>query len=566
MRKVPWGLDEKRLIAVAWTLLVAVLVYRLPFGGSNRDEAFYAAMPYSFLLGARPYFDELAMHQNAGILLMPLFKVYLSINGSADGIILFNRYLYLAYLCVCSLFAYRFVLPLMGRRVAAAISLLVLVFSYFNLFALSYNTIGAFGFFCGVLLSVSAIARERPAWRLFGASLFFLSALFAYPGLVPAVGCHALVLTAWLFWQAPRRRFTNALLGLAAGAVVILLVVVPLGLWLGRPGFARLLSFSQSMGYAKSAFENIRLIPVDFVPWAVPLTGFLLLFALLPVLCAFVPVRFWATAPLAVAACVYCYVKSLPVPPPNPAAVCLTGMIVLAPVSVACNWRWAQGRALLALIWLPGAMAMLCSLLASANRLHAASLGALCVELSGVVAFVALIEARAEKTQQRLGSVTSWALIVALLATQTHSLFAYMYDEKTSFAEHDTRVSEGPMRGTIATPQSAELLVAVDRDLKRAAAGAKTITVFDNFATGYLSTPLVPRTFTHWIVWVMRPAYCRAIMEETFGDPERLPDVVLKIRYASARHYWPRFERNRYELVVARPELGYSIFRRRAGS
>jgi hypothetical protein len=557
------GLTETRVIAALWLALVALILYRLPFGVSNRDEAFYSAMPYSFLLGTRPYMGELAMHQNAGILMMPFFRVYLAIKGSAEGIVLFNRYLYLGYLCVCSLLAYRFVMPLVGRRFAAAASLLVLLFSYCNLFALSYNTLGAIGFACGVLLSAGAATQPRPAWRLFGASAFFLSAMFAYPGFAPAVAAHALVLTAWLFRHAPRSSFVNALWGLAGGLVLILLVVVPIGLWLGHAGFERLLSFSRSMGYARSAFANLTQLNVDVRLWRVPLIGFALLFALLPLLCRAPRIPLWSVAPLSVLGTVYFYVRCLPLDSATPATIYLLAVVVLAPASVACNPGWEHGRRLLALVWLPGLVAMLCAICASAQRVHAAPLGALTVELAGVVAFAALVLARGERAGVRSRAVSSWALVATLVVMQVHSLFATVYDDQPKLSGLDTRVTAGPMRGTITTRKEAELQVRLAHDLNAAAAGAKTITVFDNFATGYLYTALKPQTFTHWIVWVMSPEYCRTIMEDTFGPPNELPDIVVKIYYAKARRYWPRFERKQYELVVRRPELDYAIYRRR---
>jgi len=76
---------------LVWAIAALSLLHRLPYGVSHRDEAFYGAMPYSFLLGNRPYVDELARHQNAGILVLPFFRLYRAIVGSADGIILFNR-------------------------------------------------------------------------------------------------------------------------------------------------------------------------------------------------------------------------------------------------------------------------------------------------------------------------------------------------------------------------------------------------------------------------------------------------------------------------------------------
>ncbi len=61
---------------LAWLLALGTLRYRIPYGVSHRDEAFYSAMPYSFLIGNRPYLDERAIHQNAGILLLPFYRLY----------------------------------------------------------------------------------------------------------------------------------------------------------------------------------------------------------------------------------------------------------------------------------------------------------------------------------------------------------------------------------------------------------------------------------------------------------------------------------------------------------
>src|SRR6478609_11255676 len=100
---------SETLAVLAWLVALGVLRYRIPYGVSHRDEAFYSAMPYSFLIGNQPYLDERTVHQNAGILLMPLYRLYLALAGSTDGIILFNRYLYLAYMTFASLLAWRLV-------------------------------------------------------------------------------------------------------------------------------------------------------------------------------------------------------------------------------------------------------------------------------------------------------------------------------------------------------------------------------------------------------------------------------------------------------------------------
>ena len=166
--------------AAAWAIAAVALLHRLPYGVSHGDEAFYSAMPYTFALGNRPYVDELGTQQNAGVLLVPFYRVYLAIAGSTDGIILFNRYLYFIYAAVASWLTYRFVKRIDRPSTGCWAAALALTFSYFNLFALSYNTQGAFGFLCGVLCAATALLDARPARQLFVASLFLLSAVFSF--------------------------------------------------------------------------------------------------------------------------------------------------------------------------------------------------------------------------------------------------------------------------------------------------------------------------------------------------------------------------------------------------
>jgi len=101
--------------------------------------------------------------------------------------------------------------------------------------------------------------------------------------------------------------------------------------------------------------------------------------------------------------------------------------------------------------------------------------------------------------------------------------------------------------------------------LKDLAGDARSLTVFDGFAEGYLSTRLKPRTWCQWIYWGGSGAFRRQLMEDTFGRPERLPDLVLKIRQeAPSRSLWKKYEQNRYHLVIARAQHGYQIFARNA--
>ncbi len=553
---------------VAWFVAAVLLLYRLPYGVSHRDEAFYSAIPYSFLLGNRPYVDELALHQNAGLLLVPIYKLYLALVGSADGIILFNRRLYFICAAVCSIAAYRFVSRLVGRSTACWTAALVLTFSYCNLFAVSYNTVGAFGVFLGSLCAAQGVRAARPGRSLFVASLFFLVAVFAYPGLAVAVLPYAALVIAWLYRRAPRAALRSGLLGLAAGFAVTLAVGVPLTIWIGKSGFQRLIGFSRSMGYAtQSTFTKLNFFRSPARHWSLPLFGFMALFVLLPFACRSLGRCSWLLALGAMGWCGICYRLSLHTDAPNPAMIFLMAVPVLTPVCVALNHKWPHARVMLELIWAPSVLSMAATTCSSANGYYATSLGALGALVAGVTSLAGYLQTLAERNPKlRVGhEVVLRAFCLSCWLIQVHSLFAAVYDDEPAFRAHDTRVSAGPFRGAIATRSEAARLVAVDADLKQLAGSASSLTVFDGFATGYLSTRLKPRTFTQWIVWCMTTKYDQKIMRETFGGPGRLPDLVLQIGMTpTARKLWEKYERARYHAAVVRHDFHYLILRRNA--
>ncbi|HEX3852715.1 MAG TPA: hypothetical protein VHW01_17245 [Polyangiaceae bacterium] len=566
LRPLGWQRPAQVAAGLVWAIAAISLLYRLPYGVSHRDEAFYSAMPYSFLLGNRPYVDELAMHQNAGILVLPFFRVYRAIVGSADGIILFNRRLYFAYLAICSIAAYRLVRRIAGPIPASCVGALVILFAYFNLLALSYNTCGAFGFFCGIVCTASALLKPRPGWQLFGASLCFLSGVFSYPGYAPALLLYLLVVVWWLYRNTDRASLHSGLRGLGAGAAVSLAAVASLMLWVGRPNLERLLAFSRSMGYAPGIFDKLNFVNSGAWPWRWRILGYWGVFLLVPLGCRLHRYAAWVLAPLAVAALEYCYFEGPIVSQPSAATTYLISIPMLAPVCIALNRDWRYGRFVLELIWLPSVLSMLCIAYSSANGYVSSYLGALGAITAGAVILYALMAQLAQRNpEQRLAfALVFVAVCGSLILIERHSLYASVYDVTVVLGAHDTRVRSGPMRGTLSTGPEAARLESIDRDLKSVAGGAKSLTVFDDFATGYLSAPLRPRTFSQWIVWDIEASYAHTLSKETFGTPDKLPDVVLELTVVqAARQNWEPYFRGRYTPVIERPEFGYTILRRK---
>jgi len=561
------GLSATEVVSLlAWFVALGTLRYRIPYGVSQRDEAFYSAMPYSFLIGNQPYLDERTVHQNAGILLLPFYRLYLAVEGSSDGIILFNRYLYLAYMGFCSLLVYRLVARIANFSSACWAAALVVTFGYFNLFTLSYNSMGALGFLCGVSLSAHALLGARPGRGLFVANLFFLSAVFSYPSLIAVLLPYKLSVVAWLYWKTSREARWNGLYGLGAGLAAALLVLVPFAFWLSGERYERLRALQLAQGYgAGSGLSRLDFYHSYAWAWRPALLAYSAVFVLLPLACYWLRRSIWLVAPASALSCLVCYRLSWDLGVITPATLFFMAIPVLAPVCVALNRDWPHRRFVLVLVWAPSVLSMLAVTYSSSNDWLATLLGALGSVVAGIAALGALLEARARQNP-RARLAYQFALIGfagACLAIEIHSMFAYIYDQGSApFSSQDTRVKSGPLRGTFGTSDDAALCESVDRDLKSLAASAETLTIFDAFPIGYLSTRLRPRTWTQWIIWGIGP-YRKQLMAETFGDPAQLPDLVLKINVSKAsKPLWAKYERGRYHKVIERKEFGYVILQR----
>ncbi len=558
--------------ALAWAITTVLLFYRLPYGTSYGDESYYNAIPYAFAIGNKPYVDELGVFQNAGILLSPFYKLYIAINGSGDGLVLFNRYLYFSYVLGCSVAAMLLVRRVAGLGTAFCVAALVTGFSYFNLFAISYNTCGALGFFCGTLFTASALLKPRPGWALFAASLFFLSAMFGYPGLMPVVALYFLIVAGFLYSQTPRATFINGAFGLGAGAALAVLTVVALALRIGREDIARLLAFSRGMGYGtQGVLQRLNVFGMIFHAWNWIIFAYLALFLAVPLACLFLKRTVWLCVVAVVAALVFafCYAQGLKIFLPSGGAICMTALPVLAPLCVALNKGWKYGRLMLVLVWLPSFVSMVTLTYTSSNQFYAAYLGALGSTLAGLVSFAAYLSKLGERSPElRVGyRVVFASLFLSLLAIQDRALYASVYGEESRIPMLDTRVHSGPMRGAQTSRDIAIFLESIDRDLKaveRSQPRAKTLTIFDDFSAGYMSTRLKPRTFSNWILWGFLPAsYAREIAEATFGSPAQLPDILVTVHpNPIGRPYWTKYVRGHYRPLIRRPELDYVILKK----
>jgi hypothetical protein len=545
----------------AWVVSILALVIRLPFGAGTTDEAFYSAMTYGFVLGNKPYQHELALHQNAAVLTVPFFRLYARLFGT-EGILLFNRWLYFAYVSLCSIATFRLVRKLTDASTGAWAAAVVVSFSYFNLFTISYNTLGALGIFMGVLLATHALL-EKPVRHLVVASLFFTTATFAYPTFGVIAVLHPALVLVRLRRRTTTREFKRAVVATASCAIVALALAGAFFAWVTADGIRRALEFSRAMGYGtKTLSTQVEWFQSEV--WAQ--CPFLVQYALL--LLAFpIVLRRFPKAALALSVAVpvvwaLIYFCSAHAPAMTMAAMFLIMFPVLAPVCVGLTPSFGHRRLVLEQLWAPGVASLFIVSFTSANGGLSASLGVLPSLVAGLVALSALVSTT-HASSTRGGPWLFASFAAAVLGAQIHTMFNGVYDFDANISQQTTRVHRGPYRGALTTPAKAALLEAVDADLKAIEDPSKTLAAFDDFSVAYLSTRMRPRTFTHWVVWVFEPNYSRKITRETYGSAAKQPDFVV-LYYPRLKTKANRFLRylSEYEKVIDRPELGYAIERR----
>lgn len=219
--------DSDRLASAVAALfgvgLLVALAHRFRLGAELTDETFSIALPYRFVLGDRPFVDEVSTAQSAGLIALPFVWLYVKLKGGTTGLVLFARGLHFAFKGVAAVSVYLAARRWISSRASRiAVSLVPFTFVPHSIANVGYNALGATFLVAGGFLSAAAIAREDadPDRRLLFASGFAYGlAALAYP----PVALATVLATLLVFACAPRRRLVSAGAMIAGGLAVVLL-------------------------------------------------------------------------------------------------------------------------------------------------------------------------------------------------------------------------------------------------------------------------------------------------------------------------------------------------------
>ena len=140
---------------IPYILLVfcaVLLLIRAFYSFCSSDEPFYFSTAYRFYQGDSIFRHDWFPTQLSGVIILPLFSLYMLLTGSTTGILLFFRICYLIFSLCNALLTYHILKKHKPAFLSFVASVCVLFFAHLNIATLSYYTISVQCFFSAMLL------------------------------------------------------------------------------------------------------------------------------------------------------------------------------------------------------------------------------------------------------------------------------------------------------------------------------------------------------------------------------------------------------------------------------
>jgi hypothetical protein len=532
---------------------VVALLARLLFGADFADEAFYAATAYRFAMGARPFVDDLDIHQLAGWLVSPWVRVHLLVFGDTTGIILSLRILWALLGAGAAYLWYRALRPLVDRRLAMLACACGFAAIPFLIPAPSYNTV-AYLLGSMALALIAAASRAESGWVQFVAAGALLGlACVAYPTFVVV----AVIGVAGAWWLSGS--WKRAALVLAGGALVAGIVVVMLLPYLRHA--PRVLEIAQVearkwgfggsreggvlgrlINIARAAAKFLRLQPAVWLALAA---------ALVIVLRRRVP---WWLGSAAVASLAFIpFMGGVAVSTLQQAMVILfSGLIIVSAQAIAPSAEQGSRNWLPLLVVAYGLVCGLVFSVTSSNSWLLLGIGGMCV-LAPVLAF---LFAFCREALGR-GPLAAYAPLASILVAGVVLAGVIGLDATGTFHDppptqllsHGSLVRTGPYAGIITTRLSKVQTEALWSTMKRETTSADILLSYHAFPAGYLFSPARPAVPLLWTTaWDgMHMRELTDLELQSMSSPATRPTVVLRsdrmTAVARARLYDPSIDR-----------------------
>lgn len=468
--------------AIVAAVVLALTLRRYFLGVDFSDEATYVALPYRFLLGDKPFVDEVNPIQTAAFFTLPIVWAWRSATGGLEGIVLVLRLLYFATLVATALFAARRFTRELGP-VAALVVLPLVACLPLGTPTFSYNTLASGFFTLGLLLLLGATrgddredARWRP-WLLAGVVHAWSAVALATYALASA----AAFVVAWAVLARERR--AQKLAAYALGGVLALALFLPVLRNVSRETLA--------FGYAYTGGSEHWLAKLGEIQDK----GWKLL-----------PHRAWIGALVAAFLVLGMLGRRLPALVAFAAAVFLLDpkrgaidsslhanfVALLAPIVAPFAWRAPLAKQVFLVVWLPSTVAALVASWTSGNGVVNAGFGA----LPGAVATMFLAASYGREGGGRASELRAALVPLAFLA-------ALLVEQRQVYSDDPApalvaRMDDGPFRGLYTTPEKKAWIDEASSAIRGAAEGRRRIVAVIHFPLAYLLGDLRPATRNVW--------------------------------------------------------------------
>ena len=523
------GLWRRPGSLVAFLLFGAVMLlwaWRIERGVDLSDESLFVAIPMRFALGDRPFLDDRSSFQGTGIMTTPFVFVYHLVVRSNEGVVLFMRVLFLAFLSGIGVAIARSVRGWISLGSAVVCGALACFFVPYYVPQFSYNTMGGglamLAAFESLHVARSSTAKEAGRHAVI-CGLAAAGSGLAYPPLGVLFPMHLATLLMFGRSQLGARRVALRYLVGAA------LLGVYVGLFLIRSGLGSLkltLEFIHAWGPELTNDTKLVLTGLDELKpdWFTSLTVAL---ALTMLALRFRPVVFL----LALA------VPVLAAPGRNDVTHSIrfwACCALFAPFFAVLVKDRKMAFRVLMIVWAPGMLTGFLTSYSSGNAAQAFGLGGFMSMVAG-----AILACRAcEEALGGLRPVLSGAGMIAPLAL-LFVLGGRVFASESMYRDHPywtltAQVRTGPFRGLWTTPKRRDFVEIMHADVVEHSRGGGFVLFLPDMNSAYLSAnarPAIPE------VWVSNTTGRSAIDVPIFL--ERLPQIkAVFVRSCPAANDW----------------------------
>lgn len=449
------------------------LLWKSKYGTGAYDEPFYLTMPHRILKGDGMFSEEWNFGQFSAFLMLPVMKLYLTVKGTTEGIILGFRHIYIVFQILSTIVIYVNLRKKESGWIAAWIFCL---FCPYDIMALSYNTMGmAFMTIVGVILSKG---NKNNGGTWFAVGILFAAAVLCNPFLALLYFLYTiLVIGAW--WKQKRSVQENGRRGegnislkawicITAGAALLaaVFVITVLSGSTVQDLLKNIPLLMQDPEHtSRSAFMIIKVYLLSFwnvYRWFLPVWSVLLFMAYL---CRKESVKRKICFALVVFSSILCILGFLP-------TIQNSYNFIMVPI-VACGlaaymMTEDKDRSGFRYLFLFGIAYSFMANYASNQGMHAISMAMLPAVVAAVVfigRFAAQEMKTGEKPQRRIMAASVIALFIVQLGMQIYTKAVHTFWEEPVW-NLQTVIDEGPLKGTVTTSENAARYAGMLEDIK----------------------------------------------------------------------------------------------------